>query len=117
MILFALVKLGFFVCFVALCPKSTAMVTGHGGTVSSPNHTFYRASLNKQLTSTSCTYFRLLQTTPLLERFSGRKENGHIIYFMINLHKSMDSGWDRTRDPGSVVTSVATNVTNRLNQG
>ena len=41
-----------FVCFVALRPKST-------DTVSSPNHTFSWASLNKQLTSTSCTYFRL----------------------------------------------------------
>ena len=28
-------------------------------TVSSPNHTFSWASLNKQLTSTSCTYIRL----------------------------------------------------------
>ena len=27
------------VCFVALRPKSTAM--GHGGMVSSPNHTFF----------------------------------------------------------------------------
>ena len=33
---------------------------GHGGTVSSPDHTFSWASLNKQLTSTSCTYFRKL---------------------------------------------------------
>ena len=30
-----------------------------GGAVSSPNHNFFMASLNKQLTSTSCTYFRL----------------------------------------------------------
>ena len=39
----------------------TSMVNsyGHGGMVSSPNHTFFWASLNKQLTSTSCTYFRL----------------------------------------------------------
>ena len=29
------------------------------GMVSSPNHTFSTASLTKQLTSTSCTYFRL----------------------------------------------------------
>ena len=33
------------------------------GTVSTPNHTFSWASLNKQLTSTSCTYFRLLLIT------------------------------------------------------
>ena len=32
---------------------------GHGETVSSPNHTFSWASLNKQLTSTLRTYFRL----------------------------------------------------------
>ena len=32
---------------------------GHGGTVSSHNQTFSWASLNKQLTSISCTYFRL----------------------------------------------------------
>ena len=37
-----------FVCFVALRPK----IYGHCGTVSSPNHTFSWASLNKQLTST-----------------------------------------------------------------
>ena len=32
---------------------------GNGGTVSSPNHTFPWASLNKQLTSTLCTYLPL----------------------------------------------------------
>ena len=32
---------------------------GHGGTVSSPNLTFSWANLNKRLTSTLCTYFRL----------------------------------------------------------
>ena len=32
---------------------------GHCGTVSSPNHTFSWAGLNKQLTSNSCTYFPL----------------------------------------------------------
>ena len=31
----------------------------HCGTVSSPNHTFSWAGLNKRLTSNSCTYFRL----------------------------------------------------------
>ena len=52
-----------FVCFVALRPTSTAMVMRtvqySTGTVSSPNHTFSWASLNKQVTSTSCTYFRM----------------------------------------------------------
>ena len=36
---------------------------GHVGTVSSPKHFFSWTSLNKRLTSTSCTYFRLLLTT------------------------------------------------------
>ena len=40
-----------FVCFVALCPKSITMVNffGHGGMISSPNHTFSWTSLNKRL--------------------------------------------------------------------
>ena len=41
------------------CFTSQINSYGHCGTVSSPNHTFSWASLNKQLTSTSCTYFRL----------------------------------------------------------
>ena len=41
------------------CFTSQLNSHGHGGTVSSPNHTFSWASLNKQFTSTSCTYFRL----------------------------------------------------------
>ena len=72
---------------------------GHGGTVSSPNHTFSWAGLNKRLTSNSCTYFRLKLTTTLLEWISGREENDRRNYFMINLHESMGPGRDRTRDP------------------
>ena len=41
------------------CFTSQVNSYGHGGTVSSPNHTFSWASLNKQLTCTLCTYFRL----------------------------------------------------------
>ena len=41
------------------CFTSQVNSYGHGGTVSSPYHTFSWASLNKQLTSTSCTYYRL----------------------------------------------------------
>ena len=33
-----------FVCFVVLCPKSTA---SHGGIVSSPNHTFFLGKLEQ----------------------------------------------------------------------
>ena len=47
-----------FVCLFC-CFKSQVNSYGNGGMVSSPNHTFSWASLNKQLTSTSCTYFRL----------------------------------------------------------
>ena len=49
---------GLFVCLFC-CFTSQVNSYGHCGTVSSPNHTFSWASLNKQLTSTSCTYFRL----------------------------------------------------------
>ena len=44
--------------YLFCCFTSQVNSYGHGGTVSSPNHTFSWASLNKQLTSTSCTYFR-----------------------------------------------------------
>ena len=47
-----------FVCFVALRPKSTAMVIA-GRSVHLTTLFFFWTSLNKQLTSTSCTYFRL----------------------------------------------------------
>ena len=49
--------LGLFVCFVALRPKSTAMVMA--GRSVHLTTLFSWASLNKQLTSTSCTYFLL----------------------------------------------------------
>ena len=45
---------GLFCCFT-----SQVNSYGHCGTVSSPRHTFSWASLNKQLTSTSCTYLSL----------------------------------------------------------
>ena len=45
------------VCFC--CFTSQVNSYGHCGTVSSPNHTFSWAGLNKQLTSNLCTYFRL----------------------------------------------------------
>ena len=45
--------------FLLCCFMSQVNSYGHGGTVSSPYHTFSWASLNKQLTSTLCTYFRL----------------------------------------------------------
>ena len=45
---------GWFCCFT-----SQVNSYGHCGTVSSPNHTFSWAGLNKRLTSNLCTYFRL----------------------------------------------------------
>ena len=85
------------VCFVALRPKSTAMVIA--GRSVHLTTLFSWASLNKQLTSTLCTYFRLWLTTTLLEWFRGREENDRRNHFMINLHKSMEPGRDLTRDP------------------
>ena len=47
-------------CFCLFCCFTSQVNSyGHGGTVSSPSHTFSWASLNKQLTSSSCTYFHL----------------------------------------------------------
>ena len=46
-----------FVCFVALRPKSTAMVMA--GRSVHITTLFSLASLNKRVTSNSCTYFRL----------------------------------------------------------
>ena len=46
-------------CLFVCCFTSQVNSYGHGGMVSSPNHTFSWASLNKQFTSTLCTYFHL----------------------------------------------------------
>ena len=50
-----------FMCalFVFCCFTSQVNSYGHCGTVSSLNHTFSWAGLNKRLTSNLCTYFRL----------------------------------------------------------
>ena len=48
----------YFVCLFC-CFTSQVNSYGHCGTVSSPNHTFSWAGLNKRITSNSCTYFRL----------------------------------------------------------
>ena len=47
------------VCLFVLLLTSQVNSYGHGGTVSSPYHTFSWACLIKQLTSASCTYFHL----------------------------------------------------------
>ena len=56
------------------------------------------ASLNKQLTSTSCTYFSLVTDTNPSWMIQ-RKENDRRNNFIINLHESMGSGQDWTRNP------------------
>ena len=49
-----------YVCFVCFCCFTSQVHSyGHWGTVSSLNHTFSWAGLNKRLTSNLCTYFRL----------------------------------------------------------
>ena len=53
-LLFMAFLVGWFCCFT-----SQVNSYGHCGTVSSPNHTFSWAGLNKRLTSNLCTYFRL----------------------------------------------------------
>ena len=47
------------VCLFVSCFTSQVNSYGHGGTVSSPSHTFSWAGLNKRLTSNLCTNFRL----------------------------------------------------------
>ena len=51
-------KTGFTGCLFC-CFTSRVNSYGHGGSVSSANHTFSWASLNKWLTNTSCIYIRL----------------------------------------------------------
>ena len=69
-----------FVCFVALRPKSTAIVMV-GRSVHLTTLFFSWASLKKHLFSTLCTYFRLQLTTILLECFSRREENDRRNFF------------------------------------
>ena len=84
--------------FVALRPKSTAMVIA--GRSVHLTTLFSWASLNKQLTSNRAHTFACNWQQPFLnDSFSGREENDRRNYFMINLHESMGPGRDRTRDP------------------
>ena len=69
--------------------QSTAMVMS---TVSSPYFTFFWASFTKWLTSTSCTYFRLLLTTALLESAEGRRMTVEIISRSISTNYGTELG-------------------------
>ena len=76
----------------------------HVGTVNSPNHTFFpgQAWLSKLYLSTSCTYFRLLLTTTLLESAEGRRMTEEIISWSISM-KVWGLGRDWTCDPAQVL--------------
>ena len=101
-----------FVCLFVFCFTSKVNSYGHGGTVSSPNHTFSWTSLNKQLSSTSCTYSRLYVTDNIPSWMIQRREqNDRINYFMINLHESMGPARDRTIGSAVRLASVARHIT------
>ena len=68
------------------------------------------ASLTKQLTSTSCTYFRLLVTTTLLESVEGRRMTVEMISWSIST-KVLDWAGIELMTPGSTVRHVPTALT------
>ena len=96
-----------FVCLFC-CFTSQVNSYGHCWKVSSPNHTFSWAGLNKWLTSNSCTYFGLF----LNESAEGRRMTVEIISWSIST-KVWDRAGIELATPGSAVryTSVARNVT------
>ena len=73
------------------CFTSQVNSYGHGGTVSSPNHTFFLGKLEQAVNQ----YFVHILTPILLEGFIGREENDRRNYLMINLHESMGPDRDR----------------------
>ena len=95
------------------CFKSKINSYGHGGTVSSPNHTFSWASLNKQLTSTSCTYFACNWQQPFLnDSAEGRRMNIEIISWSISTKVGDRAGIEPVTPVSAVrLTSVARHVT------
>ena len=78
----------------------------HVWTVSSPNHTFFWASLTKRLTSTLCTYFCLYLTTTLLESAEGRRMAVEIISWSISA-KVWDRAGIKLATPGSAFRHVS----------
>ena len=101
--------LGLFVC----CFTSQVNSYGHCGTVSSPNHTFSWASLNKQLTSNHAHTFACNWQQPFMnDSAEGRRMTVEIISWSISTKV-----WDRTgielATPGSAVSfaSVSRHVT------
>ena len=81
------------VCFVSLfcCFTSQVNSYGHCGTVSSPNHTFSWASLNKQLTSNRAHTFACNWQQPFMnDSAEGRRMTVEIILWSISTKV-----WDR----------------------
>ena len=78
----------YFLCFVAL--RSTS-IYDHGGTVNSLNHTFPGQSVLRVHTFT-CNWQQ--PSSWMIQRKDDRRN-----HFIINLHESIGSGQDWTRDP------------------
>ena len=79
---------------------------GHAGTSVHLTTLFSWGSLNKQLTSTSCTYFRLYLKTTLLESAEGRRMTALIISWSISI-KVWDRAGIELATPESAVRHVS----------
>ena len=88
------------VCLFVLLLYVLVNSYGHYGKSVHLTTLFFWASLNKLLTSTSCTTFPCNWQKPFLnDSFSGREENDRRNYFMIHLHESIGPDRERTWDP------------------
>ena len=91
-----------FVCFC--CFTSQVNSYGHCGTVSSPNHTFSWASLNKQLTSNRAHTFACNWQQPFMnDSAEGRRMTVEIISWSIST-KVWDRAGIELATPGSAVS-------------
>ena len=106
-------------CFCLFCGFTSQVNSyGHGRMVSSPNHTFSCGSLNKQLTSTFCTYIRLYWQQPFLnDSAEGRRMTVEIISWSI-FTRVWNLAVIELAAPGSAVrlASVARHVTDWATQ-
>ena len=99
-----------FVCFVALRPKSTAMVMA-GRSVHLT--ILFLGKLEQAVNQYFVHILSLVTDKTLLECFSGREKNDRRKYFMINLCESIGLGRIELATPGSAVrhASVARHIT------
>ena len=101
-----------FVCLFC-CFTSQVNSYGHCGTVSSPNHTFFWASLNKQLTSNRAHTFACNWQQPFMnDSAEGRRMTVEIISWSIST-KVWNRAGIELATPGSAVSfaSVTKHVT------